>query len=356
MTIRRTLRILILLIPAVVLTLLLIFTSFYVYWNAASPQKTCASCHEIAGSVDMFAQSSHRGLKCSECHGTALNNGIHSLKEKGNMVVSHVKNKYHDDIKMNEEQVLAVMQDCKRCHENEYAGWLSGGHSLCYGDFLLNEKHNSTEQLNFDCLRCHGMYSGPDITGLVEPIDITGPWRLKDTILSLRPAIPCLACHQVHAEGSPAIRPDYANPVSIFYQRRPAVFKAGFYNRPDKIYYPAENLPGLKLWEGERQVKISDDPLMRNCVQCHAPDARHQAGTSDDRTPRGVHEGFSCLSCHDPHSNDARQSCQDCHPAISNCKLDVTTMNTTFSDPESPYNIHWVSCTDCHKEKNYSRK
>ena len=45
-----------------------------------------------------------------------------------------------------------------------------------------------------------------------------------------------------------------------------------------------------------------------------------------------------------------------CHPAISNCKLDVTKMNTSFKDPESPNNIHWVACTDCHKEKGFIRK
>ena len=351
-----TLRNMLLLIPVVILALLLFCGSFYAYWNAASPQKTCASCHEIGRSVDMFALSGHRALKCSECHGTALSNGMHSLREKGHMVVSHMKNKYHDDIRMKEEQVLEVMDNCIRCHTSENAGWIAGGHSLSYGDFLLNEKHNKTELLNFDCLRCHGMYSDLDITELVEPLDIKGPWKLKDELLTNRSAIPCLACHQVHAEGTPAARPDYATPLTIFYQRKPAVFKAGFYNRPDKIYYTAENLPKLNLWEGERPVKVSDDPLMRNCVQCHAPDARHQAGTSDDRTPRGVHEGLSCLACHDPHSNDARQSCQDCHPAISNCRLDVTTMNTTYTDPNSPNNIHRVSCTDCHAEKTFSRR
>ncbi|HXX62253.1 MAG TPA: cytochrome c3 family protein, partial [Bacteroidota bacterium] len=74
----------------------------------------------------------------------------------------------------------------------------------------------------------------------------------------------------------------------------------------------------------------------------------HEAGTSDDRTPRGVHEGISCLACHENHSNASRSSCQNCHPAISNCQRDVTTMNTTFFDRKSPHNIHFVRCIDCH--------
>lgn len=114
-------------------------------------------------------------------------------------------------------------------------------------------------------------------------------------------------------------------------------------------YTYAGNLPILKLWEGVRPVNVSSDPIMRNCIQCHAPNAGHEAGTSDDRTPRGVHEGFSCITCHDPHSNNARQSCNKCHPAISHCKIDVKTMNTSFLNRSSPNNIHWLSCTDCHK-------
>ena len=57
-----------------------------------------------------------------------------------------------------------------------------------------------------------------------------------------------------------------------------------------------------------------------------------------------------CTACHDPHSNDARNSCASCHPAISNCKLDVATMNTSYADPKSKNNIHFVSCADCHQE------
>jgi len=341
----------ILLITSLILVLLFIGSgSFYSCWNSASPEKTCASCHEIESSVTMFSQSAHRELQCKECHGTALNNGFHSLKEKGMMVVNHVKNKSVEDIKLNEEQILEVMDNCTRCHTSEYAGWLSGGHSARYKDIFLDKKHNTAEQLNFDCLRCHGMYADMAINELVGPLDIKGPWEFKDSLVAQHPAIPCLACHQVHAEGFPHISPDYSNPRGAFYQRIPSPSKVSFYNRHVKTHVLAEDLPKLLLWDGDRPVGVSDDPLMRNCVQCHAPNAHHQAGTSDDRTPRGVHEGLTCLACHDPHSNDARQSCTKCHPAISNCKLDVTAMNTSFADPKSTNNIHWVGCTDCHRE------
>ncbi len=345
-----------LVLSVIILFFLIGFGSFYSYWNSAPASKTCASCHEIENSVNILAQSTHRTLTCKECHGTALSNGLHSLNEKSMMVFNHAKNENTEDIRLNEPQMLEVMNNCTRCHKIEQSKWLSGGHSAKYKDIFLNEKHNKTEQLNFDCLRCHGMFADVDIDELVEPLDIKGPWKFKDSAVANNPTIPCLACHQIHNEGSPYKSPEYSNPQDIFYKRKHSVSNVSYYNRHDKTKIMAENLPTLKLWENERQVKVSDDILMRNCIQCHAPNGKHQAGTSDDRTPRGVHEGLSCMACHDVHSNDARQSCIKCHPAISHCKLDVKTMNTSFADPKSPNNIHWVACTNCHKDAKTLKK
>jgi hypothetical protein len=347
---KSSLHISLLAITVAILIVLIFFGFFYNYWNSTSPEKTCASCHEIGKSVNRFAQSSHRKLSCKECHGTALSSGFHGLREKGMMIVQHVKNKSLEDIKLNEEQILEVMDKCIACHKAEYAGWLTGGHSARYKDIFLNEKHNTTEQINFDCLRCHGMYSDVPVTDLIEPLNKTGPWKFKFQGMSDKPAIPCMACHQIHNKGNLQPVPDYSSPGKIFYMRQDSFSKVSFYNRQDRSDISTDNLPKLLLWDGNRPVKVSDDPVMRNCIQCHAPNARHQAGTSDDRTPRGVHEGISCTACHEPHSNDARQSCINCHPVISNCKLDVTKMNTSFADSSSSNNIHWVSCTDCHKD------
>jgi len=350
------LRIIKIFIPSTLLAVLILFGSFYTYWNRASPEKTCASCHEIGKSVEMFAQSAHREMTCSECHGTALSKGFHSLREKGRMVVSHVKTDIDEDIRLNENQLLAVMENCTHCHTSEYADWKSGGHSALYHDIFLDKKHNETEQINSDCLRCHGMFCDVPVQDLVEPLDNNGPWKFKKSEMADRPVIPCMACHQTHRKGIPKVNPDYSAPHNIFYSRLDSREIVSLYYRPDRTSISVANLPKLQLWKDERPVIVSDDILMRNCIQCHAPNSRHQAGTSDDRTPRGVHEGISCTACHAPHSNDARQSCIKCHPAISNCKLDVTKMNTSFHDPESPNNIHWVACTDCHKEKGFTRK
>jgi hypothetical protein len=342
-------------IPIVLIALLLSFFGFYGYWNSAAPDRTCASCHEISSSVNSLAHSSHRNLHCKECHGTALSNGFHSLKEKGMMVVNHVQKKHVEDIRMDEEQIIEVMDQCNRCHAAEFAKWKSGGHSMDYASLFLNQKHNTTEQINFDCLRCHGMYYDGEVADVVQPIDIQGPWKLKNEKQAPKPVIPCMACHQIHQKGEPSSSPDYSNPQTIFYTHNKPQSKVSFYDRHEKNYIAAVDLPKLKVWYKGTPVLVSDDETMRNCVQCHAPNAHHKSGTSDDRTPRGVHEGLSCLACHDPHNNDARQSCSKCHPALSNCGLDVAKMNTTFADSTSNNNIHFVSCADCHTDEKMVR-
>ena len=58
-----------------------------------------------------------------------------------------------------------------------------------------------------DCLRCHGMHFEGGIQAVVDPVDRSGPWRLKDPALAGRPAIPCLACHSIHRDGEPLRKP-----------------------------------------------------------------------------------------------------------------------------------------------------
>ncbi|MFO7923517.1 MAG: multiheme c-type cytochrome [Bacteroidales bacterium] len=329
--------------------LLLVLLGYYSYWNAAPPDRTCTSCHEIEQSYNMWASSAHRDINCIECHGTALSNGIHSLQEKMRMIFRHYSRDFYDNISLNEEQVLAMNQTCRECHQAEYSAWLSGGHSVNYTHIFLDKEQNSSEQLNHDCLRCHGMFYEGDIYSLVEPVSTEGPWHLKDQHKAGQPVIPCLTCHSIHEDGIPKAGMEYAGSDEMHFRRMPGYSKAGLYDRNERMFLNASVMPKPVMYESERHLKVSDDPLMRLCIQCHAPDVWHQAGSMDDRTPTGVHEGISCLACHDSHSNSAVNACINCHPGTSNCGLDNMTMNTTYAFKDSPNNIHFVSCADCHE-------
>ena len=105
----------------------------------------------------------------------------------------------------------------------------------------------------------------------------------------------------------------------------------------------------LHLVEGTRRLGASPDQRQALCYQCHAPQASAQVASGDDRTPIGVHEGLSCLACHQKHGQQTRASCADCHPRLSNCGLDVEKMDTTFVNTKSAHNVHFVKCADCHR-------
>jgi len=344
-------------LPIFLVILAILFTGSYAYWIVANPEKTCASCHEINPSHQTWTASAHRDILCIKCHGTAFEGGIHSLTEKSKMIMSHIKSSpVNEDIRMSEDQVLETMEKCKDCHISEFSNWLASGHSASYSHIFLDEKHNTTEQLNFDCLRCHGMYYSGTTNDLVEPVSTEGPWKMKDASRGDLPTIPCLTCHQIHSPGTPATKPDYSNPNIIFYGRAIQNNSISLYNRNEQIHFDLANLPTPVILNGTDTVKTPADPVYRLCVQCHAPSVWHQAGSSDDHTPTGVHEGLSCRACHDPHSNYQRNSCDKCHPGKSkNCKLDVKTMNTTYVSPESPNDIHFVSCQDCHRDGTGTR-
>lgn len=326
----------------------------YAQWNSANPKKTCASCHEISPSVNDWQTSAHRNIRCIECHGTALGNGIHSMKEKANMVFTHLgEKKQPEEIRMTEKQVLEISGKCAKCHQSEYAKWQSGGHSATYADIFMNGKHNQEETPYWGCLRCHGMfYEGNIKTLLQKPEKADGPWKLTDMKKATEPTMPCLACHTVHTENEVLGRPLRLDiPKEIFYGRSSRNPSITWYIRADRRHLQAHKLMKITMFDKDQAVQVSDDPANKLCVQCHSPNFKHQTGSEDDRTPTGVHEGISCLACHVPHSNDAHNSCKNCHPGFSNCGLDVTKMNTTFADINSPNNIHSVSCSNCHKDK-----
>ncbi len=325
-------------------------------WHFSSPERTCSSCHEIEPAQELWSQSAHREVPCADCHGSAVSNGLHSLWENGRRVNMHFTADRPETILLKEDQVMEMTGRCKECHEREYAAWLASGHSLTYADLFLNEKHNRTEQLNEDCLRCHAMFFEGKIQDIVAPISTTGPWRLVKPELSKRHAIPCLACHEVHFKGAPSVRPRYSDPKAIAAARPPRMPFVSLFVRQEKAHRETTLLPHPRIVEGERAVDVSPDMRQRLCYQCHAPNAMLQAASGDDHTPLGVHEGLSCFACHATHSLDARRSCASCHPRLSNCGLDVEKMDTSFKSTSSAHNIHTVGCADCHTKGVPARK
>jgi hypothetical protein len=310
----------------------------------------CGDCHEMAGNVSAVHASRHRNAGCTDCHEASLATKLRHIRV-------HLTGSAPESIRLREADVQQMMGNCQKCHQQEYAGWHAGPHSATYSEIFANAAHNQKRRLMDDCFRCHGMYFDGAVRDVVQPQNTTGPWHLTRPEMADQATIPCQACHWIHREGSPETKP--AKRISV---AGAAVHETvGLYDRREQMHFGAAMLTIPALYDGARRLKVSPDQRQALCYQCHAPRqpeamsvaaTNHwgpQAGSGDDRTPMGVHEGLSCLSCHNGHNENAQASCATCHPAMSHCGLQIEKMDTTFASKSSQHNIHWVKCTDCHQ-------
>jgi hypothetical protein len=320
------------------------FSAPSVYYERSG--SACASCHEIWQPYSDWHASTHRHVPCSECHGSVLTleAGFHLNNMR--RVFAHLRGDLPEKPRLRDRDVLALSSRCQRCHQQEFAAWRASRHSVTYSEIFLDPVQNRKQMLMDDCLRCHAMHFQGGIRNLVAPLDRNGPWHLLQPQLAEQPAVPCLACHQVHREGRPL--EDLATPTSGAQQEitRPSV---AFFDRREFDHVAVGDLSLPSVLEGTRVVHMSADQRQALCYQCHAPLASRQLHSGDDRTPVGVHEGLSCFSCHSQHGEQTRASCDNCHAQHITCGLDVEKMDTTFQDRTSKYNVHSVKCVDCHQ-------
>ncbi len=335
-----------LLLALPVLMVLLAVPAGSIYYAAAG-DKACIRCHEIQPAYNQWIMSTHRSVQCKECHGSIFSTDAGFHLNNARQLWLHIRGQVPERLLLRQRDINRGMNErCGKCHQEEYAAWVAGPHHVTYGKIFLDPSHNQSHILTDYCLQCHGMYFEHDIRDLVQPIDLKGPWQLvSPTISSDEPSIPCSACHAMHRPGTPlGLRPTGAR------TNDPAIYRPSlaFINRREQLPFSVAMLPLPDIVDGTRPVHVAPDARQATCYQCHAPDHTFQAGSGDDRTCVGVHEGLSCFACHAGHDQDARASCAQCHPRLSNCGLDVETMDTTFKSSASKHDIHFVKCADCH--------
>jgi len=319
-----------------------------------SQGSACATCHEIWQPYNDWHSSSHRNIPCSDCHGDllTLNAGFHLNNMR--RVFNHLRGDIAERPQLKNKDVLAMTTRCQRCHQQEFAAWHSSRHSATYTDIFLNTAQNQQQMLIDDCLRCHAAHFQGGIRDLVTPISTKGPWHLNRSELADQPAVPCLACHQVHREGTPLAQPMIAPDQGP--QQEIARPSLAFFDRRGFEHVAVGDLPLPLMLEGARMVKMSPDQRQALCYQCHAALATRQVYSGEDRTPIGVHEGLSCFSCHLQHGEQTRASCDTCHLQHATCGIAVEKMDTTFKDKASKHNIHSMKCVDCHEKGVPKRK
>jgi hypothetical protein len=342
------------LLAAPILLLLLAVPAGSLYYAAAGG-KACVRCHEIQSAYDQWTLSTHRSVQCKECHGSLFSTDPGFHLNNARQLWLHLRGQVPERLLLRQRDISRGMNGrCGNCHQQESAAWAAGPHHATYSRIFLTSGHNTNRVPNDQCLQCHGMFFERGIGSLVQPLDLKGPWRLvSPSVRPDEPAIPCSACHAVHRPGMPMGLRSRTEPAGNPDRCQPSL---AFYDRREQLHFSAETLPLPDLFDGTRAVGIAPDVRQALCYQCHAPDHTFQAGSADDRTCVGVHEGLSCLACHQGHDQNARASCAQCHPRLSNCGLDVEAMDTTFKSPASRHNIHFVKCGDCHPNGVPERK
>jgi hypothetical protein len=334
-------------VVAAVLAIAVVGSSSVYY--GGSDGEGCARCHEIRPSTDAWAGSTHRQIACQECHGSSFSTSLRMHLENAARVWLHARDEVPAQIRIGHREVPDLIARCGGCHAQELADWKSGPHAVTYAELFLDEDHNRKRELVDDCLRCHGMHFEGGIDQLVAPLDRDGPWSLIESALAVQPAIPCLTCHAIHRPGVP-LEPQVQRSRTASAEESVLTASVALFDRRTLDHVPAARLTLPSMIDGERRVETSPDRRQALCYQCHAPRASRQVFSGDDRTPTGVHEGLSCNTCHIKHGQRTRASCSGCHPRLSNCGLDVETMDTSFRAADSRNNVHRVACRDCHPE------
>src|SRR5512140_3663228 len=111
----------------------------------------CARCHEIRINYAAWQKSAHRKVNCISCHGSSVQTNLRRVS-------AHLSGKVPARIHLTSDDVTAMMERCKSCHQQEFAQWRSGAHSTTFARLFMDNEHNRKRELMDDCLRCHGMH------------------------------------------------------------------------------------------------------------------------------------------------------------------------------------------------------
>ncbi len=339
--------------------------------HSIADHQDCVSCHATGANGAKQFPADHQGrtnTTCTSCHQPAVAQPASATSAGGQTVTTPAASS-------NVQNTLDAWsaKPCQTCHPREWAEWSQSGHAMPLSAQLLNPDHNSSEQLDQTCVKCHSPELGTTSIGnIVQPLDTQGPWHLVGDFASAgnTPAISCLACHQSHPVVAAGLLPgmDFAD-ESTFYRGVPAPQVSNLYVYDAFAQKHVSPPPIAAVMSGDQAVPINDTLANRVCYTCHAteraesnlwepqtpPSGDNSVGTGDDRTLMGVHQGLQCVDCHMPggsHTFNPMSSCSQCHGqgGAAAPLASVTSVQTSYTDPSlsmltgnmSGLNIHWL--------------
>ncbi|HEX9092395.1 MAG TPA: hypothetical protein VF902_00280, partial [Coriobacteriia bacterium] len=92
----------------------------------------CARCHEIRPMVESWSHSSHRDVRCKECHGRSFSADLRMHAKNLQRVWLHARGETPEQIHIRHADVVPLVERCAACHRQEHADWQSGPHGTPY--------------------------------------------------------------------------------------------------------------------------------------------------------------------------------------------------------------------------------
>ena len=209
------------------------------YYYTSQHGQGCASCQEMAAYTSALHNSAHRTTTCLDCHDAGLATKLRHIRV-------HLFGQPPEAIHLRDVDVLSMTTSCQRYHQHEYAAWHAGPHGATYAQIFTNPEHNTQRRLTDDCFRCHGMHINGAVRDLVQPMNASGPWRLVRASFANEPAMPCMACHQVHREGSLQSRPAQRFSIAV----PPVRDSLASFDRREELHFAAKLLTIPQRWDG----------------------------------------------------------------------------------------------------------
>lgn len=266
-----------------ILTFAIIFNAVLIGVEYASDPKICTSCHEMEKYFESWNESTHKGIKCYECH-------------YGRGVLNFLRGTYHS---------LSVLQPKVPPYVNLPANISSENCLSCHDD-IEKIKYIQYGEINFSHVNHLNGY--------------------KRGFLKLE----CVSCHREIVIGSHIAVKNSTCFVCHFYETPEGVPISGCPSCHN--YHDIEFVVGNKTFKHsvhvERGIKcifchektyVLIGKMETKCKKCHV---REINATLPDLTMHGIHVNklkLDCLQCHPDIVHKpivSEEKCKTCHPSI----------------------------------------
>ncbi len=254
-----------LIISIFILVFAILFNAILISIEYMSDPKICTSCHEMEKYFESWNESTHRGVKCYECHyGKGPINFLRGVYHSLGVLQAKVPPYVYLPANVSSE-------NCLNCHENiESVGYVSYGEiNFSHREHLSGYKRGF---LKLECVSCH-----------------------REIVVGSHIAVKNSTCFVCHFYESPGGVPVSGCPSCHAY--RDVEFRIDNRTFSHEVHVDR----GIKCIVCHENTYILKGNMSLKCKRCHV---------------REVNETLPDLTMHSIHVNRLKLDCLQCHPKV----------------------------------------